>query len=442
MNDIVGLSGTERDRLAVLRQVKAGKLTQVKAAELLKISKRWVKKLVKRLRKEGDGGLAHRLRGKRSNRGFSEATREAAVNLIREHYADYGPTLASEMLVNEHGIPVSRETVRRWMTGSKLWQPRKERLERVHTWRPRRAQRGELVQWDTSEHRWLEKRCSDKLYLIAMIDDATSELTARFAAHDSTEENMRLLKTYIEQRGRPVEVYTDKAGLFQVNRPIHHNKHVLDDDSRTQIRRALDELRIGRIAAQSPQAKGRVERSFGTMQDRLVKGLRRAGAHTLEQADRYLQEQFVPEWNQRWAKQPASSEDAHRLVRKDQNLASILSHMEERTVGNDYTVKWKGKQYQLAVESLRPRMKKSRIRVEERLNGQLMVQWEGRDIPLKLCQLTTADSPPVREQRPVAKRAPSRWMDGFYLGNPAKRGVVAPVTPVALRAPSVTGAAE
>ncbi|MGH9510377.1 MAG: ISNCY family transposase [Terriglobales bacterium] len=438
MDEIVGLNGRERDRLVVLRQVKEGKLTQREAAEQLKISRRWVKKLVKRLRQEGDRGLAHRLRGKRSNRRLPQESEQAAIEVIRERYADYGPTLASEMLEQAHGLKASRETVRKWMIGSKLWKARRERLSRVHVWRQRRSRRGELAQWDTSEHAWLEKRTSEKLYLIAMIDDATSVLTARFAAHDSTEENMRLLNSYIEQWGRPVEVYTDKAGLFQVNRPVPYSKQV-EEEARTQIGRALVELGIGWIPAQSPQAKGRVERSFGTMQDRLVKGLRRAGARTLEEAERYLQAVFVPEWNGRWAKPPADNQDAHRPLRKDQDLASILSTVEERTVGNDYTIRWRGKQYQLAAEVLRPRMRKDKIRIEQRLDGRLTARWENREIPLQLC---AAAPPAVIEAAPQPApkaRKPKRWMDGFWVRNPAKRGPIVPVTPVALRAPSVTG---
>jgi biotin operon repressor len=287
VEEIVGLSGRERDRLVVLRQVKNGKLAQRKAAEQLGLSSRWIKKLMKRLRTEGDRGLAHRLRGRRSNRGQAAEVRKRALGFVSERYADYRPTLAAEVWASEHAIEVNRETLRQRMSQAQIWIPRHPKMQQVHVWRERREQRGELVPWDTSEHLWLEGR-GEKLYLIAMIDDATSELTAHFARHDSSEQNMRLLWRYIEKHGRPVEVYTDKAGLFQVNRPLHYNKHLPAAPEQTQIKRALEELGIGRIAAHSPQAKGRVERSFGTMQDRLVKGLRRAEARTLEEANRYL----------------------------------------------------------------------------------------------------------------------------------------------------------
>ena len=239
----MGLSKSERDRLVVLRQVRQGKLTQAGAAEQLGLSARWVRKLMGRLRSEGDKGLAHRLRARPSNRGHGAALREQALALIREQYGDYGPTLASEVLAQEHALVVNRETLLQWMSAEKLWKPRRQKLNKVHVWRPRRRHRGELVQWDTSEHDWLEGR-GPKLYLIAMIDDATSELTGRFALSDSTAENMQLLKRYVELHGRPAAVYTDKAGLFQVNRPLHHNKHLDAEPAPTQIGRALSELDI------------------------------------------------------------------------------------------------------------------------------------------------------------------------------------------------------
>jgi biotin operon repressor len=439
VDEIVGLSGAERDRLVVLRQVKNGKLTQRKAAEQLGLSSRWVKKLMKRLRAEGDRGLVHRLRGRPSNRGHGQEIRKRAMKLVLERYADYGPTLAAEVLASEHGLEVNRETLRQWMSQEQIWKPRRQKIKQVQVWRPRRELRGELVQWDTSEHDWLEGRSRQKLYLIAMLDDATSELTARFAAHDSTEENMRLLWRYIERHGRPVEVYTDKAGLFQVNRPLHFNKHLPQVAEQTQIKRALEELGMGRIAAHSPQAKGRIERGFATLQDRLVKGLRRSGASTLEQANQYLWEVFEPEWKQRFARRPASDLDAHRPLRKDHNLASILSYVETRTVNNDYTLRWFGERCQLTKEDVRPRMRKSKLRVEKRLDGALVARWEGAELLLEVCPEPTPPQPErtkIRPQRPASK---GRWMDGFWHGDPAKKSAVPPVTPVALRAPSVTG---
>ena len=433
----MGLSKSERDRLVVLRQVKAGKLTQASAAEQLGLSKRWVKKLMGRLRSEGDGGLAHRLRARRSNNGHGAAVREQALALIGERYGDYGPTLASEVLAQEHAIEVNRETLRQWMSAEKLWKPRRQKLKKVHVWRPRRRHRGELVQWDTSEHDWLEGRGA-KLYLIAMIDDATSALTARFTLSDSTAENMRLLGRYVELHGRPAAVYTDKAGLFQVNRPLHHNKHLDAEPPPTQIGRALAALDIRRIAAHSPQAKGRIERSFGTLQDRLVKGLRRAGASSLEEANRYLEQQLEPHWKGRFARQPAEPADAHRKLRKDQRLESILSEVEQRVVANDYTLAWRGKRYQIPAGQAKARMRKQRVELEQRLDGGLWLRWGEQRIELHECREIAAAAPPAKPAfKPKAKTKPNRaWMDGFWVGDPAKRRPPLSTAAVALRAPS------
>jgi hypothetical protein len=194
-----------------------------------------------RLRGEGDGGLRHRLRGKVSNRRTPEEVKRRAVELYRHQkqvklWHDYGPTLAAEELAEHHGIHISRETLRHWLIEAKLWRPQRARVQRAHVWRARRARYGELVQWDTSEHDWLEGR-GEKLYLIAMIDDATSELTARFVRHDSTEENLQLLGCSLEQHGRPVAVYTDKASLFQTPPRASHHRDA-PQQQRTQVGRS------------------------------------------------------------------------------------------------------------------------------------------------------------------------------------------------------------
>jgi len=417
------LSGEERDRLQVLQAAKKGQITQGQAAAELKLSRRWVKKLIQRLREQGDRGVLHGLKGRVSNRRIGEEAQKKAVELIRSRYPDYGPTQAAEMLAEQHGIEVSRETVRTWMRAAKLWRAKRAQVHKVHGWRPRRARRGELVQWDTSEHDWLEGR-GPKLYLIAMIDDATNELTARFALSDSTAENMRLLWLYLERHGRPGEFYTDKASLFHINRRLHYNKHLPEEPGKTQIGRALEELRIGWIAAHSPQAKGRVERCFGTLQDRLVKALRRADIQSAEAANEFLDQVYLEEWNRRFQRAPACSTDAHKPLRKDQQLASILSYVEERTVTNDYTISWLGQHYQVPLALARPRLRKARVRVEQRLDGRMVACFEGRTLPLQACQ----PKQPITEvagskNKPVARRPgkPNReWMKHFVVGDPEK----------------------
>src|SRR5712691_7238297 len=209
------MTQADRDRLVALKKAKKNLITQREAAEELKLSIRQVQRLLYGLKERGDKAVVHRLRGRASNRRIEERIEREAVRILSAPvYEGFGPTLAAEYLGNKHGIEASKETVRQWMMRAKLWRGRKEKVRQVHTWRPRRSRFGELVQWDTSEHDWLEGR-GEKLYLIAMIDDATSGLFARFVRHDSTQENMKVLWSYLEKFGRPLAFYTDKASLFQ-----------------------------------------------------------------------------------------------------------------------------------------------------------------------------------------------------------------------------------
>src|SRR5215471_11323605 len=379
----------ERDRLKVLHEVKQRHITQKQAAAELGLSVRWVRKLLVRQRTRGDGALRHGLRGRASNRKTPEAVKRRAVELYRKKkqaklWHDYGPTLAAEELAEQHGIVISRETLRQWLIEAQLWRRRRARVEQAHVWRARRARYGELVQWDTSEHDWLEGR-GEKLYLIAMGDDATSRLTAGFVRHDSTEENLKQLRSYIVQHGRPVSVYTDKASLFQVTpRAIHHRD--APEQQLTQIGRALKELNIEWIAAHSPQAKGRIERAFQTAQDRLVKGLRQVGANDLEMANAYLEEVFVPLWNRRFRRQPQLAGDAHRSLLRGTNLDSVLSIRESRTVSPDYTVRWEGAIYRVEREQIARGMRSARVQVERRRDGSRWIRWRNRIVPLERCE--------------------------------------------------------
>src|SRR5246127_2406333 len=383
------MSAKERDRLKVLHEVKKRHITQKQAAAELGLSVRWVRKLWGRLRARGDSGLRHGLRGRPSNRKTPEAVKQRAVELYREKkqaklWHDYGPTLAAEELAEQHGIAISRESLRQWLIEAKLWRRRRARIEQAHVWRARRARYGELVQWDTSEHDWLEGR-GEKLYLIGMIDDATSRLTARFVRHDSTDENLRQLRHYIEQQGRPVSVYTDKASLFQIApRAIHHRDAPAEQLS--QIGRALQELHIEWIAAHSPQAKGRIERAFQTAQDRLVKGLRQVGANDLDTANAYLQQVYLPLWNRRFQRQPQMAGDAHRALLPGTNLDSVLSIRESRTVTPDYTVRWEGAIYRVHREQIARGMRGARVQLERRLDGSRWMHWQKRIVALERCE--------------------------------------------------------
>ena len=415
------MTQTERDRLVALKKVKKKIITQRAAAEELGLSVRQVQRLLKGVKELGDRAVVHGSRGKPSNRRLADRVEKAAVKILSAPvYEGFGPTLAAEYLRDRHGIDVSKETARQWMMRSKLWRGKKAKVQEIHGWRPRRSRFGELVQWDTSKHDWLEGR-GEKLYLIAMIDDATSRLLARFVRHDSTEENMKLLWSYLEKNGRPVSFYTDKASLFQTAEKRKRDEPGVDKDPvempPTQIGRALRELGVSWIAAHSAQAKGRVERNFGTAQDRLVKGMRVAGVTTIEEANEYLTNDYLVWWERELTVEAANPDDAHRRLEKGHHLAGSLSYVETRKVRPNYTFPWFGQSYEIERKAIVTGLRGAKLRVEQRLDGSLAARYGDRYLPIRECdadrpKATTANKKPPAKPR---ARRPSNWNEGFDL---------------------------
>jgi transposase len=425
--DQLWMTQQERDRLVALKKAKKKLITQKQAASEIGVSERQIRRMLRNLKERGDRAVVHATRGRKSNRKLAAEVKEKVIGILsQEVYQGFGPTLAAEYLAKKHKLPVSRETMRAWMIEAKLWRAKPKRDEKVHLWRTRRSRWGELVQWDTSEHAWLEGR-GPKLYLISMIDDATSRMRARFVEHDSTEENMRLLKSYVEEHGRPLSFYTDKAALF-VNLAKTKRGETAGRDRPelppTQIGRALRELEIEWIGAHSPQAKGRVERGFGTAQDRLVKGLRVAQAKTIEEANAYLNSEFLPWWNQTLAVRPAAADNAHRPLGKEHSLAASLSHVETRQVANDYTIRFDHRLWQIQPTDIRPGLRGGTVRVEKRLDGSLAVRFRDRYLNLTECaprpKAIPVQTSPPRLQKGAARK--SDWMKGFHLGKNGIRG--------------------
>ena len=433
------MTQAERDRLVALKKAKKKLITQKQAAEELGITERHVRRLLRELKRRGDKVVAHGLRGIPSNRKIGADTEKEAVAILSQPvYRGFGPTLASEYLAKKHDIDVSRETVRRWMVQAKLWRARKQQVEEIHQWRPRRSRFGELVQWDTSKHDWLEGR-GEEILLINMIDDATSRWFARFVSGDSTVENMNLLERYVRKHGRPLGFYTDRAALFQTAVKTKRDESRAGKDRKelppTQIGRALQELGIAWIPAHSPQAKGRVERGFQTAQDRLVKGMRVAGIKTLEQANQYLETEFLPWINATLAVAPASTDDAHRPLEKQHDLAAILSHVERRQVINNYTFPLDAKIYQIAREDVCTGLRGAFVRVEKRRDGSVAARFRGRYLSITECpqQPKVTSAKPAKTKvaaKPIKrsewnktfdlKKAPKIWQAGQASG--ARRG--------------------
>jgi Helix-turn-helix domain len=389
----ISLSAKERERLKVLQQVEEGHVKQIEAARRLRLTDRQVRRLQVRLRQQGDRGIVHRLRGCRSNRKIPDPVRQRAVQLLRQaRYAGFGPTLAAEHLARQ-AIPVSRETLRNWMSAAGLWQPRRRTLKQVHVWRPRRSCFGELVMQDSSPYRWLEDR-GPAGHLIALLDDATSRVWGRLVEHDSTEENLRTLGGWLARYGRPLALYTDQNSLFVTSRPVQWQEQLRGEPARTQFGRALGELDIEWIAAHSPQAKGRIERLFGTLQDRLVKELRIQQITTLEQANRFLELTFWPDWERRFAVRAAGTANAHRPLAAAQRLAEILSVRVARTVTSDHTVSWQGQRWGLRREDVAVGLRGASAEIERRLDGSHWLRFRGRYLRLQSCPAAARSASP------------------------------------------------
>jgi transposase len=370
------MSMKELDRVSVLGRVASGALSPWEAARALGVSERQLRRLLGRYRQEGAPGLAHRSRGRPSNRKLPEAWREAAQALMdEEQYRDYGPTQLAEELARVRGITVSRETMRQWMGAHGHWNPRKAKV-RPRQWRERRACVGECLQMDTSIHDWFEGR-AEQAVLVAVIDDANSRLYAQFHPGDTAAANMAVLRGYIERHGRPRELYTDRASHFVTTRRPTEDEQLADKPAQTQIQRALAELDIRHILANSPQAKGRIERAFKTLQDRLVKGLRRAGASTIAEANAYLEDEFLAMWEQRFTTPAREPADLHRPA-QGVDLDAILSHQQTRRVGSDHTVSYRRQRIQILKQSITPGLRGGDVVIEERLNGTRHVRFRGR----------------------------------------------------------------
>ena len=414
----IAMSQEERDKLEWLKRAKDKAISQREAAERMGISERWVRKLLRRMKKQGDRVVLHGLRGRASNRKIAAQVRAQAIGILKQpDWHDFGPTFASEQLAKRHGIVVSDETLRQWMMQAGLWKSKARRLEQIHAWRPRRCGFGELVQWDTSEHDWLEGRGPVR-YLVRMIDDATSWSWGRFVERDTTPHNMAVLWEYLEQNGRMVDVYTDRDSMFTVPpRAGTSRDQQREADQLTQLGRALRELGIGSILAFSPQAKGRIERSFLTAQDRLVKQLRLARISTMQGANAFLEKEYWPEWNARFARPVADFPNQHRPLTEHLELAAILCHVEQRVIGNDYTFSFAGRRYQIARPEAQAGMRHQRVRLELHLDGDLKARYQGRYLKIAECgervvAAQAATHKLVRKDHNAGGK--SSWMRGFF----------------------------
>jgi transposase len=391
---LITMSRKELGRLEALVDLDAGRSTAAQAARLIGVGERQVFRLLKAYRASGAAGLVSRRRGRPSNRRHPDAVREAALEVVRERYADFGPTLAAEKLAEVHDLRLGRETVRRWMAAAGLWVPRKERGRRVHQPRHRRDCLGELVQVDGCEHRWLEDR-GPPCTLLVFVDDATSRLMhLRFVPSESTLDYLQAVRSYVEAHGRPVALYSDKHTVFRVAGAGRAGT--------TQLGRALAELNVDLICANSPQAKGRVERAHKTLQDRLVKELRLAGIATIEAANAFLPA-FVTDYNARFGKEPGRPEDLHRPAPDAADLDEIVTVREERTVSANLTLHYDKMLILLEPNEATRGLARQRVTVVNHPDGRFAIRHKGLDLPFRVFdKLRKVDQAAIVENKRLA----------------------------------------
>jgi len=381
----------ELKRLHVIHKVIEGELTQVEAAEFISLSERQIRRIVRQIEREGDEGIRHKSRGRESNRKTPKKLRERIVNLYRRKYQGFGPTLAAEKLFEIDGIDISRETVRSFLIDSGDWH--KARRHKKHRqWRQRKEHKGEMLQLDGSHHDWFEGR-GPWCVLMAYIDDATGRVSGRFYEYEGTIPAMDSFRRYIRKYGLPMSLYLDKHTTYKSTAKPTIEEELQGIEPMSQFERAVGELGVQVLHAHSPQAKGRIERLFGTLQDRLVKEMRIRGISTIQEANRFLQE-YLPVYNKKFMVVPASKEDLHRPIPKGTDLDKILCIRTERTVRNDDTIAHNKKLYQLD-ETTRDK----NVTVEERTDGKMLIVSQERS--LRYHQITAR---PEKVKQPVIRK--------------------------------------
>jgi transposase len=421
------MSRKERERLKVMAGIQEQELTLVQASQLLGVSYRQSKRIWQRYQADGDAGLVHRLRGKPSARRKPSALRAKVLARCAEaRYADFGPTLMAEQLLKEK-LVVDHETLRRWLlaTGQRTVRRRKQ----VHRqWRERQPCFGAMVQLDGSHHDWFEGR-GERCVLMVMVDDATNRMRARFFPEETTRASYDILEGWVRKHGLPASLYVDRDSIYRCEAVASIAQQLADQPPQTQFGRAMEQLAVELILAHSPQAKGRVERMNGVLQDRLVKELRLAGINDMARANRFLDEQYLPQFNRRFARVAASPLDMHRAVPR--NLNEILSWEEERVVQGDWTVACAGKRYQLDKQHEPLSLVRRKVIVRTLRNGREQLWYRGQALKWRSLPAGTLSqpqpAPPAKEKTafmPPAQSHPWRRL-GMGVGRTFWRGIKA-----------------
>lgn len=400
--DIIVLSKKEMSRVKIIHAVLERQLTQVEAGKFLELSDRQVRRITVRVNKEGDKGICHKGRGKLSNRGIAEEIKNRILHLYRDRYAGFGPTLAAEKLEEIDKIRVSDETLRLWLkeTGT----PYKTRKKRPHRqWRQRREHLGELVQMDGSHHDWFEGR-GPECVLMGYVDDATGEVFGRFYDYEGTMPAMDSFKRYIECYGIPMSIYLDKHTTYKSTAKLTIEDELNGRERQmSQFERSMDELGVKVIHANSPQAKGRIERLFGTFQDRVLKEMRLSGIKNIDEANSFL-ETYLVLYNKKFRVLPTKATDLHRPFSDKRSLDQILCIRDGRALRNDNTIGYNGKLYQIE-----DNIKAAKVMVEERTDGSMYITYKDKDLRYKeiITRAVRGVEPPKPKIRIERKVKPS-----------------------------------
>lgn len=379
----ITMSLKEFDRNNIIHRLLRKEINGTKAAELLKLSVRQTKRLKAKVKREGPKGLIHGNRGRPSHNQTPPTEKEKIIHLLHKHYYDFKPGFATEKLQEEHKISRDPKTIRQIMIDERLWQPKtKKEKGEYRSWRERKSAYGEMIQFDGSYEHWFEDR-GKSCCLLAGIDDATGKITkAKFALHEGVFPVFNFWQEYLQANGKPRAIYLDKFSTYNQNQTVAKE----NPDTLTQFQRAMEEVRIEVIPANSPQAKGRVERLFGTLQDRLIKELRLQKISTKKEANEFLEKVFIPKFNQKFSVKPRIHSNLHDPLscKEQKSLASIFSRQTKRTVQNDFTFSFKNQWYQLTKDQTATVCKKDTIIVEERLDHTIWVRLRSKYLNYKL----------------------------------------------------------
>ena len=382
MDKYIIMSQKEIKKYDIIKKVIDKELSETEASKLLILSTRQIRRLKKKAREKGAKGLVHGNRDKTSNRKMPDQEKQEIISLIKKYYPDFGPLLASEKLWERHKMKRSKGTVRAIMIEQGIWKPKIKKEEKHREWRQRKASYGEMIQYDGSYEYWFEDR-GDKCCLLASIDDADSRVWMKFDKHEGVEPTFNFWRKYIEQFGKPYSIYVDRFSTYSMN----HKLAKENPDTLTQFQRAMEkELNIEIIHAQSAQAKGRVEKLFKTLQDRLIKELRLNNISTIEEANKFLEEYYLLKFNAKFMVEPRTKSNLHKKLIKQETkkLDSIFSRQYQRTVRNDFTISHKKNYYQLTNDQSATICKQDKITIEERMDKSIHFRLRGKYLNYKL----------------------------------------------------------